>query len=68
MSWKIKDTENWQQLLSNHGYSESSLARDVGVTYQSMWRYRKKGKSMRPENARKISNLLGGSIKDFFYQ
>ncbi|PVY83477.1 helix-turn-helix domain-containing protein [Convivina intestini] len=66
--WKIKDTENWQRLVSERGYTESSLGRLIGVTYQSMYNYRKNHAGMLPDKAKKMADLLGGKTTDFFYQ
>ncbi|CAK1227740.1 putative DNA-binding protein [Fructobacillus fructosus] len=66
--WKVKNPDKWPDLLSENGYSETSMGRKIGVSYQSMYGYKNYGVGMSPEKAKKVAILLGGEIRDFFYQ
>ncbi|CAK1244852.1 unnamed protein product [Fructobacillus fructosus] len=64
--WKVKNPDKWPELLSENGYSETSMGRKIGVSYQSMYGYKNYGVGMSPEKAKKLLFYWVGTSRIFF--
>lgn len=62
---KVKDSNLLKQSMAMKGYSQNSLAKTIKTSPTSIGKYLQ-GKNVRPDKAKKISDLLGYEVSYFF--